>query len=98
MARSATHGGRRTVQYAQLAGPVDRLHARAAVELAQDVAHMHVDGAWAEEQIAGDLAVRAPHRDEAYHLELPARQPGRLVARAGAASQPAGHRAAVARR
>ena len=39
---------------------------------------MHVDGAWANEQRLGDLAIRSPHRDEAEHLELTSRQSGVL--------------------
>jgi hypothetical protein len=39
---------------------------------------MHVDGAWANEQRLGDLAIRPPDRDEAEHLELTSRQSGVL--------------------
>ena len=39
---------------------------------------MHVDGAWANEQRLGDLAIRPPDRDEVEHLELTSRQSGVL--------------------
>jgi hypothetical protein len=52
--------------------------AGAATELDQDVAHVHVDGAWADEQRSGELAVGPPDRDEAEHLELTSRQSGVL--------------------
>ena len=53
VARRPTRSAR---QQPQLAGTVGRLHARAAAELAQDVAHVHVDRAAAEEQRLRDLA------------------------------------------
>jgi hypothetical protein len=34
---------------------------------------VHVDGAWADEQRLGDLAIRPAYRDEAEHLELTSR-------------------------
>ena len=45
----------------EVARAVRRFNPRSAIELAQDVAHMHVDGAWAQEQVVRDLAIRAPH-------------------------------------
>lgn len=46
------------------------LGSRAATELGEHVADVHVDGPRAEEELARDLAVRSTHRDEAQDLEL----------------------------
>ena len=43
-------------------------------ELREDVAHMHVDGAGAEHQLFGNLAVRVTRRDQPHDLKLPARE------------------------
>ena len=45
------------------------------LELAQDVAHVHVHRARAEEQVVRDLAVRAADGDEPHDLALAARRP-----------------------
>src|SRR5207253_7453209 len=63
---------------AELSRTVRRLAAGAAVELGQDVAHVHLDGPGAEEELARDLPVRAAHGDEAHDLELAPRQPAVL--------------------
>ena len=67
----------------ELVRAVGGLHARLAVELAQDVADVHVDRARAEEELLGDVAVRAPDGDQPHDLELAAGQPA-LAARAAA--------------
>jgi RNA polymerase sigma-B factor len=56
-----------------------RFRARAAAELGEDVANVHVDGTRAEEQRACDLAVRAADCDEPHDLELAPRQARALV-------------------
>jgi hypothetical protein len=53
------------LEQAELHRSAGGLGAGATVELGQDVADVHVDGAWAEEQPLGDLAVGAPDRDQA---------------------------------
>ena len=58
------------LEQAELHGSACRLGAGATAELGQDVADVHVDGARAEEQLPGDLAVGAPDRDKAQHLDL----------------------------
>ena len=57
-------------EQAELHGCACRFGAGATAELGQDIADVHVDGARAEEQLSGDLAVGAPDRDKAQHLEL----------------------------
>jgi len=47
-----------------------RVRARAAAELGQDVAHVHVHGASAQEEIKGDLPVRPADGYEPHNLEL----------------------------
>ena len=59
-----------TFEQAELRRSSGRFGARATAELGQDVAHVHVDGARAEEQLPGDLAVGTPDRDKAQDLEL----------------------------
>ena len=66
------------LEQAELHRSAGRLGAGATAELGQDVADVHVDGAWAEEQPLGDLAVGAPDRDKAQHLDLTPRQAGVL--------------------
>jgi hypothetical protein len=61
-------------EQAQLARPPRRVGARAAVELAQEVADVHVDRARAHEQLAGDLPVRAAHGQQSHDVKLPAGQ------------------------
>src|SRR3954454_9923560 len=63
-------------EQAELSGAVTRLNARTTVELAEQVAHVHVDRARADEELLGDLAVGAADRDVAQHLEL---APGQLA-------------------
>src|SRR6201986_5580119 len=58
------------IQQPQLAGAMACLDPRAAVELGEQAAGGHVDGALADEQLLGDLAVGTADRDVAQHLEL----------------------------
>src|SRR4029453_2495448 len=58
------------LEQAELHGSAGRLRAGATPELGQDIADVHVEGGRAEEQLPGDLAVGAPDRDKAQHLEL----------------------------
>jgi hypothetical protein len=48
---------------------------------------VHVDSAWAEEQLPGDLAVGAPDRDQPQHLDLTPRQAGVLKLARGASTE-----------
>jgi hypothetical protein len=77
-----------------LAGVVRRLHARAAVQLAQDVAHVHVDGAPAEEEVLRDLAVGAPDGEQSHDFELSPRQSRAVGVRGRAHAESAAHRLA----
>ena len=79
---------------AELAGAVARLDPRAAVELAEQVADVHVDGALADEELLGDLAVGAADGDVAQDLELAAGQLDAVGRRGGAAAEPLGDRLA----
>ena len=81
-ARAARQSGRirqevnpTLAKQSQLAGAVAGLDPGAAVELAEQVADVHVDGALADEQLLGDLAVGAADGDVAQDLEL---APGQL--------------------
>ena len=56
-----------------------RLGSGPASELRKDVPQVHVDGAGAQDQAGGDLAVREPRGDEADHLHLTTGEPARLV-------------------
>ena len=77
-ARGLVSPGRMAIEQAELRRFAGRLGAGATAELGQDVADVHVDRARAEEQLPGDLAVGAPDRDKAQHLELTPRQAGVL--------------------
>jgi hypothetical protein len=48
---------------------VGGLDSGTAIQLAEDVAHVHVHRAGAEEEPLGDLAVGPPYGHEAYDLE-----------------------------
>src|SRR5262249_2544463 len=63
----------------ELASSTRGVRARAAAELREDVAHVHVHGSRTEKQIRSDLAVRAPNGDEADDLELPPRESAVVV-------------------
>ena len=67
--------------------PAGRLRSRAATELGEHVAHVHVDRARAEEELVGDLAVRASDRDQAQDLELSACQAALLQVAGGPAAE-----------
>ena len=66
--------GARGAQEAGLAGLDAGLDPGAAVELGEDVAHVHVDRARAEEELGGDLAVGAALGDQPHDLELAPRE------------------------
>src|SRR3954471_7675363 len=68
-------------QQTEVAGARGGLGARATGELAQDVPHVHVHGAAAEEQLLRHLRVRLALGEQADDLELTAGEPG--VARVG---------------
>ena len=57
---------------AELRRPTSRLGPGATAELGEDVAHVHVDGARAEDEALGDLAVCETVGDQAQHLNLTA--------------------------
>jgi hypothetical protein len=46
------------------------------IKLAQDIRHVEIDGAAADEEDLRDLAVRFPISDQPEHLELTRRQRG----------------------
>ena len=70
-----------------------RFDARAAVELPQDVPNVPVDGATAEEQLLGNLAIGTSNGDHPHHFELPSREACPLSRRVGRSADPetAGH-------
>ena len=71
------------------------LDAGAAVELAEQVADVHVDGPLADEQLLGDLAVGAADGDVAQDLKLAAGQLDAVLGGGGgAAAEPLGDRLA----
>src|SRR5437016_4479350 len=59
----------------ELACSTGRVRARPAAELGQDVAHVHVYGSRAEEEVESDLPVRAADGHEPDDLELASRKP-----------------------
>src|SRR5215207_697172 len=85
----AARGG--SGRQAELAGAARGLHARAAVELAQDVPHVHVDRARAEEQVLRDLPVGAARGHELDDLTLAPRQPAAVGVGDRAPPQPVEH-------
>src|SRR3954451_3338107 len=84
-------------QQVQLARPVSRLDARAAVELTKDLPHVHVDRAGAQAELLRHLAVGAPDRDEPDNLELAPAQARAVGVGGGARPEPAAHRLAERR-
>ena len=73
------------------------LDPRAAVELAEQVADVHVYGPLADEEVLGDLAVGPADGDVAQDLELAAGQLDAVGGRGGAAAEPLGDRLAQRR-
>jgi hypothetical protein len=68
---------------------VRRLGPRAAVELGQHVAHVHVDRPRAEKELSSDLPVRSPDCDEPEDFELAPRQAGPVQVAGSPAAEPA---------
>src|SRR5919202_4578914 len=64
----------RRAEQPELARAPRRVGPRAAVELAQDVAHVGVDRAGADEQLLGDLAVGATDREQPHDAQLAPRE------------------------
>src|SRR5262249_16643337 len=83
-----------------LGGDARELDPRADVELAVDVAQVRLDGARAEDELVGDLAVRSPGGDERGDLALAGgeRRGGAGGRLAGPADDPVREAAQLARR
>ena len=65
-------GGVEQAEAVRLGG---RLAAAGHAQLAEDVRHVDAGRLGRDEQLAGDLPVAAPGRDQAEHLELALREP-----------------------
>ena len=78
---SARGSDRRLDEQPELGRARRRLGAGAAAELGQDVAHVHVDGARAEDELARRSRGSCGRRRPGAHLELAAREAGALVRR-----------------
>src|SRR3984885_15432053 len=78
---------------AEPVGGGGRLAAAGHTELAEDVGHVHAGGLRGDEQLAGDLPVAVPGRDEPEYLVLPGREAQSGIGPRGAAAP--GHRRLV---
>ena len=58
------------LEQTELARLADGIRARATVEPGKDVAHVHVHGARAQEEVTRDIFVRFAQRDEPQDLQL----------------------------
>ncbi len=65
---------RASLQNAKLCSAAHCFCAAAAVETVQDVADVHINGAWTEEEPAGDFLVGQAGGHQACNLDLPAGQ------------------------
>src|SRR4029450_8060670 len=81
--------GRSRFEQAQRMRLARGLRPRAAVELREDVANVHVDRPRAEKELARDLAVRPPDGHEPEDFELPPRQARAVKLPRGSAAESA---------
>ena len=58
------------LEQTELARLADGIRARATVEPGKDVAHVHVHGAWTQEEVTRDFFVRFAQRDQPQDLQL----------------------------